>query len=83
MKVYGVSFDDAASHVAFRTKHNLPFPLVVDDGKIADAFQVPHLVGFAKRQSILIGTDGTIRKIWRSVDPATHASDVVDAARKP
>ena len=81
MKVFGVSFDDAASHTAFRKKHDLPFPLVVDDGTVADAFEVPHLAGFAKRHSILIGAAGKIKSIWRDVDPASHAADVVAAAR--
>lgn len=30
--VLGVSPDDAASHVRFRTKYNLPFRLLVDEG---------------------------------------------------
>src|SRR5437764_13420126 len=39
--VLGVSPDTAASHVKFRDKFELPFPLLVDkDHKIADAYDV-------------------------------------------
>jgi peroxiredoxin Q/BCP len=39
--VLGVSPDTAASHVKFRDKFDLPFPLLVDkDHKIADAYDV-------------------------------------------
>jgi peroxiredoxin Q/BCP len=39
--VYGVSPDSAKSHVNFRTKFSLPFPLLVDtDHKVAEAYGV-------------------------------------------
>jgi thioredoxin-dependent peroxiredoxin len=39
--VLGVSPDDQASHQAFRSKFDLPFPLLVDEGhKLADAYGV-------------------------------------------
>lgn len=39
--VLGVSPDDEASHVKFKTKYNLPFTLLVDsDHKVADAYGV-------------------------------------------
>jgi peroxiredoxin Q/BCP len=39
--VFGVSPDAQASHVAFREKFELPFPLLVDAGhKVADAYGV-------------------------------------------
>ena len=76
-----MSLDDAESHKAFIAKNELPFPLVVDDGAVADAFEVPHLAGFAKRHSFLIGSDGNIANIWRDVDPGNHASEVLAAAK--
>jgi thioredoxin-dependent peroxiredoxin len=39
--VLGVSPDDQQSHQAFRSKFDLPFPLLVDEGhKVADAYGV-------------------------------------------
>jgi peroxiredoxin Q/BCP len=82
IEVYGVSTQDAASHTAFIEKHKLPFDLVVDtDGSIAKAFGVPVSGGqFAARQTFLIGADGTVKQVWRSVTPAEHAKQLLEAA---
>ncbi len=81
VKIFGVSSDSAESHKAFIDKHDLPFPLVVDeDAKVAGMFGVPSTAGFLSRQSILIDKDGKVRAIWRDVDPATHADQVIKAA---
>lgn len=82
LEVYGVSTQDAESHKAFIEKHNLPFPLVVDeDGAVAKAFRVPMRLSFAARQSFLIGKDGKIKQVWLEVDPKEHASTVIAAAK--
>jgi peroxiredoxin Q/BCP len=39
--VFGISPDDAASHLRFKTKYNLPFTLLVDsDHQVAEAYGV-------------------------------------------
>jgi thioredoxin-dependent peroxiredoxin len=81
VKIFGVSLQDAESHKAFIDKYGLPFPLVVDDGTLARAFGVPVRGEFAARQSFLVGRDGNLSKIWRDVTPASHASEVLAAAR--
>lgn len=79
VQVLGVSTQDAESHQAFIDKHSLPFPLVVDtEHAVADAFGVPVKMGFAARQTFLIGPTGTIEKIWRDVDPKEHAQAILD-----
>lgn len=81
IEVYGVSTQDAASHTAFIEKHKLPFDLVVDtDGSIAKAFSVPLSGELAARQTFLIGADGKIKQVWRSVTPAKHAKQLLEAA---
>jgi peroxiredoxin Q/BCP len=78
--VYGVSRQDAASHRKFRDKYQLPFDLLVDrDGALATAFGVPRLpiLGIHRRQSVLIGPDGRIARIYRKVSPRAHASEVL------
>jgi peroxiredoxin Q/BCP len=80
--VLGVSRQDAASHRAFREKYHLPFDLLVDeDGSFAKAFGVETMpiVGFHKRQSVLIGSDGKVLRFFESVDPATHSAEVLSA----
>lgn len=80
--VYGVSTQDAESHKQFIDKQNLPFDLVVDaDESVAKAFGVPVRLGFAKRQTFLIGPDGKIKKIWRDVTPAGHAAEILAASK--
>lgn len=82
IEVYGVSTQDAASHKAFIEKHELPFPLVVDEGgAIASAFKVPLRNGNALRQSFLIGKDGKIKAVWPNVVPSEHAATVLAAAK--
>jgi thioredoxin-dependent peroxiredoxin len=84
IKVYGVSMQDTASHQSFVAKHKLPFPLVVQAQPVAAAFGVPVTGGeYAERQTFLIGADGNIKAIWRTVDPAKHAGDLLAAAAKP
>lgn len=79
VKVYGVSMQDAASHKAFIEKHELPFDLVVDDGSVARAFDVPVKGEFASRHSFLL-KDGKVVKVWRKVSPPAHAKEVLAAA---
>jgi peroxiredoxin Q/BCP len=78
--VLGISRQDQASHQAFKKKHKLPFDLLVDaDGKIADQLGVGTypVVGFHKRQSLIIGKDGKLLKFLGDVDPATHTAEVL------
>ncbi len=76
-QILGVSFDDAASHQAFKQKFHLSFPLLVDsDRKIAQAYGVQG-DKYPSRDTILIGKDGEILKIFRKVDPAGHAAEIL------
>ena len=75
--VFGVSMDDEASHQAFTTKYNLPFPLLVDsDGTIAKAYDADG-GGYAKRITYVIGDDGKIAKVYTTINTETHASDIL------
>jgi peroxiredoxin Q/BCP len=57
--VFGINPQRATSHAAFRNKHRLPFPLLVDAGqKVARLY---HANGpFIKRTVYLIGPGGVI-----------------------
>ena len=82
--VFGVSRQDADSHIAFIDKEKLPFPLAVDtDGEIARAFHVPQRNGLASRQSFLVGADGKLSRVWLEVRPEEHAEAVLAAAAAP
>ncbi|MEL6353600.1 MAG: peroxiredoxin [Cyanobacteria bacterium J06627_28] len=75
--VLGVSMDDETSHKAFKEKFSLPFPLIVDtDGAIAKGFDVEG-GGYAKRVTFVIDGEGTITKVYDSINTETHATDVL------
>jgi len=83
--VYGISRQDEKSHQKFIAKHKLPFDLLVDaDGEVAKAYGVGTMpiVGFIKRQSILIGPDGKVVHFYSDVDPAKHVAEVISDIRK-
>ncbi len=74
----GISTDDATSHTQFAKNHELPFQLVSDpSGAIARAYGVPNRAGFLARQTVVIGADGKVKKIHRTVDVQTHANQIL------
>ncbi|MGG6295798.1 peroxiredoxin [Leptolyngbya sp. AN02str] len=81
--VLGVSLDDEASHQAFTTKFNLPFPLLADtDGAIATAYDVlgeKNGFRYATRVTYVIDGSGTITHVYDSVNTETHAADILAA----
>jgi peroxiredoxin Q/BCP len=75
--VIGVSTDGEQDQKAFQKKYNLPFTLIADhDKKVVQAFGVPTMMGFAKRQAYLI-EDGKI--IWMDKEASTkeQAHDIM------
>ncbi|HVH42287.1 MAG TPA: peroxiredoxin [Labilithrix sp.] len=74
----GISTDSEESHKKFAEHHKLPFHLVSDaDGSIAKAYGVPNSAGFLGRHTIVIGPDGNVKKIYRTVDVTRHAAEIL------
>lgn len=78
--ILGVSADDVESHLAFREKYDLNFPLLADvGGVVSDLYGVwgerdvdgRKLMGI-ERSTFVIGPDGVIRKAWYGVDARGH-----------
>jgi len=82
--VLGVSPDDVDSHVKFKNKYQLPFPLLADmDHKVCDLYQVWGLklslsMGVL-RTTFLIDGNGNIIKVFEDVSPAEHSAEVLSA----
>ena len=80
-QILGVSLDDVDSHKAFADNHSLPFPLLADaDGETSTAYGVKtRMFGMtvAKRQTFIIGPDGTIAKHYEKVKPDGHSQRVL------
>lgn len=77
--VLGVSRQDQKSHQAFIKKYRLPFDLLVDsDGTVAASFGVGKIgEEYLERKSVLVGPDGKVVKFYNSVNPETHADEVL------
>jgi peroxiredoxin Q/BCP len=85
--ILGVSPDSVASHVKFKEKYGIPFPLLADQGhKVASLYGVWGPKKFAGREyegilrtTFLIGPDGNILRVFENVRPAEHSAEVLDA----
>ncbi|HET9276012.1 MAG TPA: thioredoxin-dependent thiol peroxidase [Gemmatimonadales bacterium] len=88
--VLGVSPDGVDSHVRFKRKHALPFPLLADpDHAVAERYGVwgeksmygRKYLGII-RTTFLIDGGGRIAKVWSKVRVPNHADEVLEALGK-
>ncbi|HEX3220367.1 MAG TPA: thioredoxin-dependent thiol peroxidase [Candidatus Limnocylindria bacterium] len=87
IRVFGVSPDSVKSHVKFREKYDLNFPLLSDPGhKVADEFGVwvdKKYMGRSyqgvERSSFIIGPDGKIEHVLERVKPMEHVDLLMEA----
>jgi peroxiredoxin Q/BCP len=82
--VLGVSPDSVKSHAKFKTKFELPFPLIADeDHSIAEKYDVwkeksmygRKYMGI-ERSTFVIDGDGKVAEIYRKVKVKGHVEDV-------
>ena len=87
--VLGVSKDSVASHVKFAAKYDLTVDLGADpDGAVIEAYGAwveksmygKKYMGI-DRSTVLIGSDGRVRRVWRKVKVPGHVDAVLAAAR--
>ena len=84
--VLGVSPDSVASHVKFKKKFQLQFPLLADEGhKVCDLYQVWGPKKFmgkeyegVLRTTFLIDEEGNIKKVFENVRPAEHSVEILE-----
>ncbi len=85
--VLGVSRDDTGSHVKFKQKYHLNFPLLSDDGgTVTERYGVwkeKNLYGRKsmgiERTTFLIDEGGRIARIWPKVKVEGHTDEVLAA----
>ena len=83
--ILGVSPDGVESHVKFKKKFQLQFPLLADEGhKICDAYGVwgpKKFVGKSYdgvlRTTFLIDGNGNIVRVFENVRPAEHSAELL------
>ena len=75
--VYGINPGSAKSHSNFRSKQNLPFPLLVDeDQRVASLYRAKGLI--VKRTVYLINRDGIIRFAKRGKPGPVEVFNAID-----
>ncbi len=86
IEIFGVSPDSVRSHARFRAKHELPFPLLADEGHaLADAYGVWVLKKFmgreymgTERTTFVIDADGLIEAVLPQVKPDEHVDQLLE-----
>ena len=83
--VLGVSADDTKSHEKFKTKFELPFPLLSDPEKkmiqAYDAWGEKQMYGKSYegilRSTVIVDEQGNVVKVFPKVKPEGHAEEVL------
>lgn len=89
-RVYGISPDTVASHVKFRDKFQLNFPLLADvEHQVAEAFgawREKNMYGKksmgVQRSTFLLDESGKVRKVWKRVQVEGHDQQVLEALKE-
>lgn len=84
--LFGISTDSAESHIKFRDKFELPFPLLVDqDHKMSEkygAWREKNMYGKKsmgiQRCTYVIDAAGKVAKVWKRVKVDGHDQQVLD-----
>ena len=88
-EIIGVSRDTVEAQRAFKEKYAFPFRLLADvDSAVCNAFGTivererdgVKSMGVA-RATFLIGTNGTVEKVWPAVSVEGHGADVLACVR--
>ncbi len=83
--ILGVSPDTPTSHLKFKEKHQLPFPLLADvEHTICELYVIWGLKkSFGKeydgvhRTTYLIDPQGKIQQVFKKVSPAKHSAEIL------
>ncbi|GAB4483391.1 MAG: thioredoxin-dependent thiol peroxidase [Anaerolineales bacterium] len=87
--VLGVSPDSVKSHLKFKEKYQLPFPLLADvDHRVCEAYGVWTQKKFMGREymgvartTFVIDPAGNLKKVFENVKPSEHSAEVLAAVR--
>ena len=88
--ILGVSTDPMESHLKFRDKHKLPFPLLTDEdatvAKLFGVYKTKNLYGKKslgiERTTFVIDKTGRIAQIYPKVKVEGHIQDLIDFVRE-
>ena len=88
--ILGVSTDPMESHLKFRDKHKLPFPLLTDEdatvAKLFGVYKTKNLYGKKylgiERTTFVIDKTGRIAQIYPKVKVEGHIQDLIEFVRE-
>ena len=88
--ILGVSTDPMESHIKFRDKHHLPFPLLTDAdaavSKMFGVYKMKNLYGKKylgiERTTFIIDKTGRIAQIYPKVKVEGHIQDLIEFVRE-
>ena len=88
-EIIGVSPDSAKSHIKFKEKYNLPFPLISDPDKVIikqfGAWGLKKLYGREYegllRTTFVIDENGIITNIFEKVKTKDHTNQILDTIK--
>ena len=88
--IIGVSTDPMESHIKFRDKHHLPFPLLTDEdaavAKLFGVYKMKNLYGKKylgiERTTFIIDKTGRIAQIYPKVKVEGHIQDLIEFVRE-
>ena len=84
-EVWGVSGDNAGSHQRFASRHNLPYPLLVDqNNQLRKAFGVPGVLGLLPgRVTYVIDGEGMVRHVFNKLlDGPAHRREALECLKR-
>lgn len=87
--ILGISQDSVASHEKFKSKHDMPFELLSDEGgdvcRAYDVIKLKKMYGKEfegiERSTFLIDQKGVLRQTWRKVKVPGHVDEVLSAVQ--
>ena len=84
-EVWGVSGDNAGSHQRFASRHNLPYPLLVDqNNQLRRAFGVPGVLGLLPgRVTYVIDGEGVVHHVFNNLlDGPAHRREALECLKR-
>ncbi|WKZ30044.1 MAG: thioredoxin-dependent thiol peroxidase [Candidatus Dojkabacteria bacterium] len=88
--IVGISKDKIKSHLKFKEKYNLPFPLLSDEStQLQQAFGIWAEKKFmgrtymgTLRTTYLVDPEGKVVHIWENVNPKGHGQEVFERVKQ-
>lgn len=78
--LFAISVDTVDDQAAFVSKYSIPYLHLSDTSKdVCKKYAGLNLAGLAKRSTFIVGKNGTIRKVFRDIDVASHGKQIAQA----